>query len=1058
MLDWKIALLLGCATLASTNSVAGPAGSGAESTAEKQYDLKIASQPLLAAVEALSAETGLEVLYFSDIAEGVVSAALEGTYTARAALTMILRDTTLEVVSVGKAGAAGIRAKSGQVDSRLAQRDGAAAAGSAQDQPDPQSARSTANTVTQPKRVLEETVVTGSRIPKSNLVTAIPTQILGIAEISAAGSVDLGEILTQLPGVSLGLSPESTLASTQNAGLSSVSLRNLGTNRTLTLIDGRRTVSSSGTSQQVDLGSVPAGFVERIEVSTGGASAVYGSDAVAGVVNIILKEKFEGVELAMRYGDSDDGGERETTVDLTLGKNFADQRGNLMASFSFDKETAVSAADRDFAVKPLAFDAGEFVTDLSSNIPGGNFEGGDAWNSDGVWFNDQSLAPDDGRDPADGFDVDRDGFNFRPLQQVSPERERFAAALKADYEFGPGLKAFTSMQYSRIDTEAIRPPNFADDGDTFGAFDDENEIGDIPQDNPFIPSQVDATRTDSVSWRRRFNEIGHDARESKRDTVRFWTGLEGQVFSAWSWSVYAGYGRFKQDQLRRNQLNYQNIQFAINVEQDAANPGGFRCIDATTRAAGCVPLNMFGEGSITPAMAAYIRANDQLDTKLEQTTFGASLLGDLFELPAGPVQAAFGVDHRREEQRTRGDPVTQAGLTNSGEIPDIRGDYDVSEIYAEFSVPVLASLNAEAAIRIADYDTIGTSDSWKLGVSWAPVEDVRLRAQLSSAERAPDIIELFSTLRGDFDSPNDPCDGVTAASTGVVADNCLADPGIRDAVNAEGQFVTLEDSVFAPNSGNLQLQEETARTVTFGIVLTPTFLPGLTLIADYYDIKIKDAIASVSTQEALDLCYDAPTSLDNRFCEVIDRGSAGQITRVINQDENLNEIRSSGVDVTLGYDFALPLIVGQFNFQTIYTHIRKLEDRFDGPGGEEVVSERRGEIGNSVHSYQAMLEWSYASWRLRYRANYIGSADDDIEVSSSDDDYFKVEPITTHDLYGSYQFGKADRYQLFAGVNNIDNETGPFIPNGLDAGSNRNFDPAYDPVGRFFYGGFKLSL
>ncbi len=1058
MLDLKIALLLlAGVTLTSGNAVAEPTKSERENAATKQFELEIAAQPLLAAVKALSAKTGLEVLYFSDIADGVVSAPVNGTYTARAALATILQDTDLEPISVGKVGAAGIRAKAAKVDTRLAQLEGTPG-GISNQQPKPMPASSAAKTDQQPKRVLEETVVTGSRIPKSNLVTAIPTQILGAPEIDAAGSVDLGEIVKQLPGVSLGLSPESTLASTQNAGISSVSLRNLGSNRTLTLIDGRRTVSSSGTAQLVDLGSVPAGFVERIEVSTGGASAVYGSDAVAGVVNIILKEKFEGLELAARYGDSVDGGEEETTVDLTLGKNFAAERGNIMASFSFDKETAISSADRDFALIPLAFDAGELVTDLSSNIPGGRFEGDDAWNIGGVWFNDESLAPNDGRDPADGFEVDLDGFNFRPLQQVSPERERFSAALKADYEFGTGLKAFTSMQYSRIDTEAVRPPPNADNGDTFGLFDNESEIDDIPENNPFIPPEVEETRTGSVSWRRRFNEVGLDARASKRDTLRFWTGLEGQVFSDWDWSVYAGYGRFKQDQLRRNQLNYQNIRFALNVEADPASPGSIRCIDAGARDAGCVPLNIFGEGSITPAMAAYIRANDQLDTTLQQTTFGAALLGDIFELPAGPVQAAFGVDHRREEQRTKGDPVTQAGLTNSGVIPDIRGEYDVTEVYAEFSVPVVDTLNMEAAVRFADYDTIGKTNSWKLGISWAPVEDIRLRAQVSSAERAPDITELFSTLRGDFDNASDPCDGVTAAATGLVATNCLTDPGVLTTVNADGQFVTADDNVFAPNSGNLDLEEESARTVTFGVVFTPTLLPGLTLIADYYDIEIDGAIASVSTQETLNLCYGAPSFPNNRFCDVINRDSSGQISRVVNQEQNLNKISSRGVDVTVGYDFELPFTAGQFNFQTIYSNIRELEDEFDGPDGTEVVFERRGEIGNSIHSYRAVLEWGYVGWRLRYRANYLGSAVDDMDVSSSDPEYFKVEPITTHDVYGSYRFGQGDRYQLFAGVNNIDNETGPFIPNGLISGGSRNFDAPYDPVGRFFYVGFKLRL
>ncbi len=1060
-------LLFASATLAASNVMAEPATAGKETVSGTEFELKIVSQPLLAAVEALSEQTGLDVLYFSDIAEGVRSTPLDGRYTARGALETMLQHTDLEPVSFGKAGAAGIRTKSSSTsntpsnDFRLAQANDTVNAGNANDQTNRQGEGEgegdKQNTGEPFDRVLEETVVTGSRIPKSNLVTSIPTQILGAHEIDAAGSVDLGEILRQVPGVSLGLSPESTLASTQNAGLSTVSLRNLGSNRTLTLIDGRRTVSSSGNSQRVDLGSVPPGFVERIEVTTGGASAVYGSDAIAGVVNIILKEKFEGVELGARYGDSDDGGEEETTIDLTLGKNFADGRGNIMGSFSFDKETAVLAADRDFAVIPLEFDAGELVSDLSSNIPGGRFEGDDAWNVGGVWFNDQSLAPNDGRDPSDGFEVDLDGFNFRPLQQVSPERERISAAFKADYEFKLGLKAFTSIQYSSIDTEAIRPPPNADNGDAFGPFDDESDIGDIPEDNPFIPPEVEETRTGDVSWRRRFVEVGRDARESERDTLRFWAGLEGRIFTDWEWSVYTGYGRFQQDQLRRNQLNFQNIQFAINVEEDPSNPGGFRCADEGARNTGCVPLNMFGEGSITPAMADYIRANDRLDTKLEQTTFGAGLLGDLFELPAGPVQAAFGIDHRREEQRTKGDPVTQAGLTNSGVIPDIRGDYDVTEAYAEFNVPVFDSLNVEAAVRFADYDTIGSTDSWKLGISWAPLDDIRLRAQVSSAERAPDITELFSTLRGDFDSANDPCDGVASASTGVVAANCLEDPGILTTIAAEGQFVTVEDSVFAPNRGNLELEEESARNVTFGFILTPTVLPGLTLIADYYDIEIDGAIDSVSTQEVLDLCFQAPNFPNNRFCDVISRDSLGQLSRVINQEENLNEIRSSGVDVTLAYDFELPFVAGKFNFQTIYAYIRELEDQFNGPGGTEVISERRGEIGNSIHSYRAMIEWSYAGWRLRYEANHLGSAVDDASVSSSDPDYFKVEPITTHDLYGSYQFGGDDRYQVFLGLNNIDNETGPFIPDGLNAGSNRNFDAAYDPVGRFFYTGFKVN-
>ncbi len=919
---------------------------------------------------------------------------------------------------------------------------------------------------------LEEVIVTGSRIQASNIISPIPTQVLDAAEIDAAGTIDIGEIVEQLPGVYLGISPSNSLLSTQNAGLTTIDLRALSTNRTLTLINGRRVVSNSGNAQRVDTGTIPAGFVDRIEITTGGASAVYGSDAVAGVANIILEDSFSGVAVDFRATGTDEGGGERATGDITAGFDFADGRGNVMVGAMYEDREAVFASQRDFAESDLEIDlaTGELEVNRSSFLPGGRFEG-DAWNINGVWQNDvegSQYCIDDGRVPAcDDYQAALDGFDFRPFSMISPARDRWGALGQVTYEFSENLVGNARLQYSDINTRSQRAAANAQDATSYGPFDNETRIGDMPADHPFIHPAVAETLSGTVDWRRRFVEVGQRFRASKRETLRSSFGLDGVINNRWSWSGYLGYGEHEQNQIRENELNLLNIDRALDIEADPDNPGGFRCVDAQARADGCVPLDVFGEGSISAAAADYVRATDRLRQKLDQFTASVSATGELFTLPGATetTQVAIGIDYREESQVTDGDPLTNAGLTTTGFIPNLDAQFDVTEAFVEFNAPILAdrpgirSLDLATAYRFADYSTIGNVASWNFGLSYAPNDSLRLRAQISQAQRAPDLTELFSTQRSDFDGVNDPCDGVTASTAGVVADNCRSIPGIVAAIDdpeGNGAFDQDGSSIFGPNVGNADLIEETGDTVTFGFVFTPTFFDDFTIIADYYEIEVEDAITSVNSQLAADLCYTDPT-FDNRFCDSITRDADGQISRIVNQEENLNLLISEGIDVTAEYGFELPTVPGNFDAQLIYTRVLANEERFDGPFGEE-IDDFAGEVGLPEDEFRFTLRWRMNDLRLRYRLNYIGSVVDDNNPNPAfvaADDQFDETLI--HDIYASYRFGNDDQYQVYGGINNIEDNHGPYLPDGYVNGNNSNIGDSYDGIGRRFYLGLRAN-
>lgn len=936
-------------------------------------------------------------------------------------------------------------------------------------------------------------VVTGSRIRRSNETAAVPVQMLNRADLDEVGTVDTAEIILQLPGVDADITPDNSALSTQNAGLSTINLRRLGSDRTLVLIDGRRVVSNSGNGERVSLNTIPAGFVKSIEVTTGGASAIYGSDAIAGVANILLEDSLDGFRGNVRYGKADRSGEQETTVDLTLGKKFADGRGYVLLGVTYDRETAIFADETrpdslrglewrapnvggwpDETDLPGCDDSGRycFAPGLSSSLPGGRFESGDAWNVDGVWFNDKSLQPQDGRPAGEDFVTDVDGYNFRPGRTLSPLFESINGAFRGTFDITPSVSLFANALYSAVDTRTRTSPRTAASTTDIGVLNELGDIGQMPASHPFIPPEVEETRSGTVSWSRRFNELGMREKINKRDTFRLITGAEG-FFGPIGWEVYGTYGRFEQRQTTLNEVNYLNIRNALDIEADGS--GGYQCVDAAARADGCVPLDMFGTNSISPAAADYIRYTANLKQIRQQYTAGGSINGDLFEIPAGPVKFAAGFEYRKEKQNTIGDPDNEFELTSASVIPNIKAQFDVIEGFAEADIPIIEDmLSLQLAGRVANYSTIGTIFSYNAGGSFTPVDGLRIRGQYSRSQRAPTITEFFSAPRGDADDLRDPCDGLmpdgtgitpapgSAASAATIAANCLAEPGIQaffnDPENA-GEAFEFDGSVSGPNAGNQNLKEETADTFTIGAVIAPSFLPNFSLIVDYYNIKVKGAIGTISTQLTADLCYGDANFPDNRFCSVITRdASSGRVIQVINQEENLNSRKVSGLDVSANYRAELGFLPGSIDFDVRYAHYFEDEYTFLSVGGPQ-TGINLGEIGYPKDEFRAKVGYSAGGFRATWTTVYRSGGVDDNAVLPGEDAFFRADAQDYHNFYVGYSFRENPRLSIYAGVNNVFDKVGPFMPDGLNYGSSQNLTSSLNDLeGREFFGGVRVQF
>ncbi|MFT4045880.1 MAG: TonB-dependent receptor [Solimonas sp.] len=899
---------------------------------------------------------------------------------------------------------------------------------------------------------MAEIVVTGSRLKHTVFDSPTPVMEVGREDVQEQGYIDLADALSDMPGVDQSNNLSTSQTDTQNNGLSIINLRGLGSNRTLTLIDGRRTVSNAGNKNAVSLSSLPRYFIDHVEITTGGASAVYGSDAIAGVVNIITEDKLDGVQARVTGGTTEAGGGDSVEYSFGAGKHLLDNRLYVMGGVDYDRQMILRARDRGWALRSVSYDADTNTAttpDKSSYIPGGYF-------NSGAYYYDQTGLHSTFVSADNGYEGRQNGTLITPADNLS-------GAVKVRYDLTDDVQLYSQLLLSRVETNSVREPYGLSYSATYGV-DDEYTVGRIARSNPYMPSEIYSSASSSgASWRRRMSEIGELEIYNRRTTLRGWVGAQGKVFDDWDWDLSYGYGEYSGFQNRTNGINMEHMVYALDAEN--AGDGTIQCADETARADGCVPINLFGVGSISEAAADYVRADVWYRPHNRQDDIEGSMSGTLFEMPAGPVEAAFGFESRRDQTRTKTDELTQNGLTNFAYIPEYRGDVWAKDVFAEASFPLLKdlpfvkSLDLDLAGRFAHYnlDNVNNTFSGRVGLQWAPISDIRLRSEYSQAQRAPDTTELYSPPRDDYDTVVDVCSGVTATSTGTYDNNCRLETGIQNALAESTTFTQDSTDVNAPNSGNADLREETAHTVTAGFVLTPRFLRDFQMSVDYYDIRISNVISALSNADLLAECYGDPSGIDNKFCDDITRDDEGQITKIVNREENLNEMRASGIDVAANYAFRLRAlsVPGKFNFALNYSHRIRLEESYDGIVTEE-TDNWNGEIGSSKNRAHASLRWSSSPFGLRWSTTYIGSAVDSNTLAA----YYRAQGYTglyqhaaqywRHDFSWNYSFGPDRMFKLFGVVKNVFNEYGPFLPDGTNYGNQYNYSAVYGVTGRAY--------
>jgi outer membrane receptor protein involved in Fe transport len=938
----------------------------------------------------------------------------------------------------------------------------------------------------------EAIIVTGSRIARPNVDSQSPIAVVNSTFLQQDGAANVQDALQELPQVGIGTSRTNSNFLTNANGVATVNLRNLGEARTLVLVNGRRFVSGLAGSSAVDINNIPTDFIDRVDVVTGGQSAVYGSDAISGVVNFILKDSFEGVSIRGQGGLASRGDNPRYLVSVSAGTKFgADGRGNLMVNFSYDKDRGLFSRQRGISDQDCFFDLTPDQCgpeDYSTYAAQGRFQllGADGGGVDA--FNGQDLFTFDRQNNlVEGFPTGS-GFNRNSVRRVSVPVERYLVTGLANYELTDNIKAYAEVTYARVTSTSqieATPLGYTDvyaDGQG------------IPITNPFIPADIQAaivTRNGdadpandvtSIGFRRRQNEVFSRSNEARRDTWRAVAGLKGNITDNWSFDVSYVYGRLK-DNTRSQDIDNARYRNALDAER--LGDGSIVCRGEAARAEGCVPINLFGYDTASPEAAAYVQAVvPKAETIInEQQVLSGSISGTLFRLPAGDVGIAFGAEYRKETSSDDLDILTNTGGNSGNALPDTRGRFNVKEVFGEVRLPLLADmpfiqlLELNGAARYSHYSTVGNVFSWNAGAEWTPITGVKFRGGYAEANRAPNVGELFTAPSETF-PPGiiDPCDGVSAtgdgSTTAAIASACRALPGF--AANAASNpddpgifYYTSADlqGINGFDSGNRNLREETAKTITAGVVITPTRIRGLSLSLDYFDIKVSNAIGSIPRNVSIENCLATGSPA---YCQYVRRDAlSGRVTSVDTQLVNVANLRTEGIDVALQYSQRPGWVNNdRLDINLFYTYLMALEQR-SLPGAP--IEDNRGQLGGEgrlgagfKHKGTARIAYGVGPVMLSWQTTYLGKIQDTLGgYGDADLDRLnRVKSKIYNDVQLRFAVDQAKKYEFYVGADNVFDVKPPFLPDGF-AGSVTGTETAadtYDPFGRRLYAGFRANF
>lgn len=969
-------------------------------------------------------------------------------------------------------------------------------------------------------------VVTGSRIASPEISSVSPVQVVSDVQIDQSGVTNVQELLLENPAFGTPTySRTNTAFLTNGTGVASVDLRNLGTDRTLVLINGRRVVAGVPGSVTVDLNVIPTQFIQRIDVLTGGASSLYGSDAVAGVVNFIYKDDFQGIEANAQYNITEKGDTPGYQANVTAGGNFDDDRGNIMVHFGYTNEGQLLSRQRrntqlddvDAYLLGPAPDPSSYGTPFEgqlSGLPtqgvftsgGCNFTFNPTTNAVEAGFSGNGTAIRPAQAAACGVPAGTvlpvRGFNRQAFRTIAVPIQRYLFASRAKYDLSDSVTFFGEGTFSRTTaSRQIEPFGISTSGTTGifpsgGLFNIQSRVGVTAANptgtivnNPFVPAAIAAAAVDGngdglrdIAFSRRLIEFGNRRGTTDRNFYRFVVGLEGDLFSdKFHWDVSYNYGTTRESQESNGQVNIVNFQNALDVVPAGVIPGtvGPQCANAQARAAGCVPVNVFGQNSISPAAVAYIQADQTFQTRIEQQVVQGNLSGSLVDLPAGPLGLAVGFEYRKEKSSENNDSLTNQGLNGGNAAPDTQGEFDVKEIYGEVNIPLIHNtpgiqqLNLRAAGRASDYSTIGAVYSYSAGLEWAPIEDVRFTGTYARAVRAPNIGELFQGPAQTFPTGlTDPCIGVTATTAGTLGTVCRGFAGVNANIAANGAFAATQldrQGVSGFNRGNPDLVEEKSDSYTAGVIINPRSidaLRNLTLRVDYYNIDIEDAIVGVPRQFILNKCFEEG---DQSFCQFIRRraeatavNSAGSLEFIDQAQVNGGRFKSEGIDVTVNYRQPLEGTLGldgALNFRGTYTH---LLTGFTVPvPGDPSRDNFAGEIGAARDRFTTSIGFTSDAVNVNFTGTYIGkSYEDDQTLASYDLGPKDISVPAEFYLDMQTSFKAADEFEFYFGIDNLLDNDAPNILSGsvFNATGTDTDAGTYDVFGRRFYAGARLRF
>ena len=858
-------------------------------------------------------------------------------------------------------------------------------------------------------------LVTGSRIRRQDIAGVGPATVVNAEQIESTGIVNVETLLQRLPA-NAGFAGNQTSAywTGNGYGTAQVNLRGLGIKRTLVLLNNRRLVAGgTGANSSPDLNMIPVVALARVDVLKDGASAIYGADAMAGVVNMITRKDFNGIGISGRSGVTERGDGADFTVDLLLGKR--GERGGILAAATYQKTNAVNLASR--APCSLA----ETTPGALSCVNSASTIGGRAVLPNGQQINFNQVPGGNGNffEP---YSAAKHNFNSNPfLNAVSPI-ERIATAVFGDYDLTDGVKAFGEFLYTHRKSDQIATPGTL------------RNLS-IPATNPTNP-----TGQNIVLVQRRLAEPGPRQFFQETNTWQGTLGFRGKLANNWAWEVAGAYGRNTAVDGSTNIANLRNVSNTLNTSLCSRTAGA------------AVPCaDYLGFGDLTPQVLDYIlfTSRDRGGNSLLSLT--ADLNGDLFRLPAGAVSFAAGATYREEKGWRNPDPLTVAGIANTNQQSPISGATKAKEAYLEVSVPVLANapffraLTLDGAVRYSDYDLFGTDWNYKLSADWMIVDGLRVRGTYGTGFRVPNVPELFGGVSEGNLTTTDPCSRYSTSTNATLVANCRAS-------GVPAGYVQLGTSILTTVGGNQNLKAESSKSWTVGTVVQPrSIIPGLSLTADWFDIDITGAIRAIPGSTKLAVCY-ASANLSNPFCRDFTRSPlTGEVTFLSAQPINTGRERMSGLDLGLVYAHSLGRMQLQLDLNATYLNEYVVEPF---PGGAPIIFD--GRIGGGNGGYPKWRGYGVATAQqdgvaLTWSTQWIGKAQDFNAAPTAIG--YKTPNVFYHNAQVAFEVTEKTRFQI--GVDNLFDRSAPYIPSFTDGNTDTM---TYDLQRRRFYVGFRTAL